>query len=214
MENELNTSPLNPPKKESGQALKGTSRTLKAPFRGLGATTTTINILNLLLIAGNGRNVGKTTLACKIIQHLSQKEKVLGLKISPHFHSFNEADVVIQSKHFIIINEKLINSKDSSLMLQSGAKLVYYVMVKPEYFKEAIEQLIRILPNDPIICESGGLHEQVSPGLFLMVKRKGEEIVKTHLLQYSPTIVNNDGKNFDFDIRKIEFKNNKFSLKN
>jgi len=208
MENQVYNSPL-APENISRYTPSGTATILKAPFGGLGAS-----LPNLLLIAGNGRNVGKTTLACKIIQHLSQKEKVLGLKISPHFHSFNEADVVIQSKHFIIINEKLINSKDSSLMLQSGAKLVYYVMVKPEYFKEAIEQLIRILPNDPIICESGGLHEQVSPGLFLMVKRKGEEIVKTHLLQYSPTIVNNDGKNFDFDIRKIEFKNNKFSLKN
>ena len=40
---------------------------------------------NFLLVAGNGRNVGKTFLACEIIKQLSQKNEVTGVKISPHF---------------------------------------------------------------------------------------------------------------------------------
>jgi len=174
----------------------------------------TIDIPNLLLIAGNGRNVGKTTLACKIISFFSGKSEVTGLKISPHQHAFSEAEVVFKNEQLVIIDEKQINSKDSSLMLQAGAKKVYFVMVKPEHLENAFEHLYQILPNHLIICESGGLHKLISPGLFFMVKRKGEEIVKTNLLQFSPIIINNDGINFDFDIQQLEFKNNQIKIKN
>jgi hypothetical protein len=181
----------------------------KARPVGLGA----FSLPHLLLIAGNGRNVGKTTLACKIIKRLSQTEDVVGLKISPHFHSFNETEIVFKNEYFIIFDEKQINTKDSSLMLQAGAKTVYFVTVEPENLDKAIEKLIQLLPNKPIVCESGGLHEFVSPGLFLMVKRAGEKTVKSHFLKYSPIMVNNNGENFDFNIQNIEFQNNKFNLK-
>jgi hypothetical protein len=49
--------------------------------------------------------------------------------------------------------------------------------------------------------------------MFLMVKRKEDKIVKNHLLQYSPIIVNNDGKNFDFDIQKLEFNDHQIKIK-
>jgi len=213
MENQINISPLNPPEKESGQALKGALRTNEAHFRELGVKKTTLKFPNLLLIAGNGRNVGKTTLACKIISWFSAEKEVVGLKISPHFYEFNEADVVFKNKQVAIVEEKKIDTKDSSLMLQAGAKKVYFVMVKPEHLHRAVEHMIKILPNKLIVCESGGLHEYVNPGLFLMVNRKGKEIVKTNLLQYDPIIVNNDGKNFDFDIHQVEFKNHQIKLK-
>jgi hypothetical protein len=174
----------------------------------------TIKIPNILLIAGNGRNVGKTTIACKIISFFATKTEVLGLKISPHFHSYNQNDVVFKNDKIVIIEEKQINSKDSSLMIQAGAKKVYFVMVKPEHFVEEIDKLIEVLPDNFIVCESGGLHEFVAPGLFLMVKRNGDEIVKKHLLQYSPIIVNNDENNFDFNIQKLEFVNHQIKIKN
>lgn len=171
-------------------------------------------IPNLLLIAGNGRNVGKTTLACSIISLFAANTEVTGLKISSHKHSFNEEEVLFKNEKIIILDEKQNSLKDSSLMLKSGAKRVYFVMVKPEHFNESIDKLIELLPDNLIVCESGGLHEFVSPGLFLMVKRKDDEIVKKHLLQFSPVIVNNDGKNFDFDIQKLEFKNHQITIKN
>lgn len=169
---------------------------------------------NLILIAGNGRNVGKTYLACKIIQHLSKKENIIGLKISPHFHSFNESDVIFKNKNFVIVDEKQINSKDSSLMLQAGAKKVFFVMAKQEHLHKAFKYLQKILSLNFIICESGGLQEFVTPGLHFFVKKVGEKIVKTNLLEYSPIIINNEGKSFDFDIQNIELQNNKFNLKN
>jgi hypothetical protein len=174
----------------------------------------TIQIPNLLLIAGNGRNVGKTTLACKIIARFAGEINVTGLKITPHFHPVNETDVVLKTDNFVIINETQINSKDSSLMLQAGAKQVFFVMANRGFYYETIEILTQILPENLIVCESGGLYEWVSPGVFFMVKHKNEEIVKTHLLAHSPIIVNNDGKNFDFDINRLKFCNRRIIIKN
>lgn len=171
-------------------------------------------IPNLMLIAGNGRNVGKTTLACKIISFFANSTDVIGLKISPHFHEQNNSEVVFSNEKIRILKETQINSKDSSLMLQAGAKLVYFVMVKPEHLNESINHLIEILPNNLIICESGGLIEYINPGLFLMVKRKEDKIIKTHFLRYSPVITNNNGEQFDFDIQQLEFKDHHIGIEN
>ena len=40
---------------------------------------------NILLIAGSGQNVGKTTFACQLIQNV-QNQKPIAVKITPHFH--------------------------------------------------------------------------------------------------------------------------------
>ncbi|MEZ5106317.1 MAG: hypothetical protein R2757_17580 [Draconibacterium sp.] len=165
---------------------------------------------NMLLIAGNGRNVGKTYLACKIIQHFSQSHNVTGIKISPHMHETDDENCLIRNNNFSITKEQKINSKDSSLMLQSGAAEVFFVTTKREYLKDAFYELQKILPEGMMICESGGLHEWVTPGLFFFVKKQGEEIVKRDLLSSCPIIVNNNGRDLDFSIEDIRFEQNQF----
>lgn len=172
-----------------------------------------INMPNLLLIAGNGRNVGKTTLACRIIEQLSRNTKVTAIKISPHFHNFKDSEVIFKTDQCVIIAEKQDSPKDSSLMLKAGAEKVYFVMSHRENPGDAIEKISGYHKNEILVCESGGLREFIEPGLFLFVKRTGDEIVKKHLSGYSPIIVNNDGIDFDFDIKRIEILNNHFVLK-
>ncbi|MCE4564311.1 hypothetical protein INQ51_08300 [Maribellus sp. CM-23] len=172
-----------------------------------------ISIPHLLLIAGNGRNVGKTFLACSIIKQLSQKTPVCGVKITPHFHAFEEKNVLFKNENLIILEEKQLTQKDSSLMLQAGADRVLFVMTKKASLGESMEQLLAFLPNSAIVCESGGLHEYVEPGLFLFVNLNDREIQKKHLLGYKPVYVHNSGKNFDLDIKTIEFSNHQFRLK-
>ena len=167
----------------------------------------------MLLIAGNGRNVGKTTLACKIISHLSKLSEVIGLKISPHFHSYSNEEVVLESNKFVILEDRKNTSKDSSLMLQAGARRVFYVMVKQEHLEEALVQLILLLPDTAIVCESGGLHEFVLPGLFLFVNFTDRDIIKKHLLAYQPKMVINNGKSFDLNIENITYTNKQITWK-
>ena len=167
---------------------------------------------NLLLISGNGRNVGKTFLACKIISHFSKDEEMIGLKISPHFHDPGESKIVMQSNYFTLVEEDRISEKDSSLMLQAGAAKVYFLMVKQENLKIAFNYLHKILPQKPIVCESGGLREIVNPGVFLFVKRGADKFVKKDLFKYAPRIIENDGVRFGYDIQQLTLKDGHFFL--
>ncbi|KJF41990.1 P-loop NTPase family protein [Draconibacterium sediminis] len=173
---------------------------------------TKIDYPNLLLIAGNGRNVGKTYFACRVIEALSEQAPITGLKITSHIHEHNGNDVLIKDKHYVILQEKQITGKDSSLMLQAGAKQVFFVMAKPEYLPEAFEKLSTFLPETPIVCESGGLHEIINPGLFFFIQSTGTVVRKPHHLIHNPIIVNNDGEKLKFDYTKIQLINNKFSF--
>jgi len=171
-----------------------------------------IEVPHLLLIAGNGRNVGKTTLACRIITHLSKTERVIGIKISPHFHSFSEDEVVKKNANYIILEEKKTTSKDSSRMLKSGANRVFYIMVKQEHLNEAFSYLIPNLHDRIIICESGGLHNFVKPGLFLFVNETGRPVTKTEHLKHHPRVVLNDGTDFNLSIESIRFNGHQISI--
>ena len=166
----------------------------------------------MLLIAGNGRNVGKTTLACKIIAQLSKSHPVTGIKISAHFHPYSDADLVVNNEHFVILKEQNITSKDSSLMLQAGAKDVYFVMARKEHFNKALNELLKLLPEQALVCESGGLHEWVDPGIFLFVNLKNKPVKKVHLLDYKPIIVENNSKDFNIDVEAFQFSNSRIQL--
>jgi len=156
--------------------------------------------------------VGKTTLACRIIRHLSQTERVIGIKVSAHFHPFNESDVLFRGHSFIILNERQISRKDSSRMLQAGAEKVYFVMAEKESLQQALEKLLKLLPDSLLVCESGGLDKIAQPGLFLFVNFKNKKIVKSYLLHNDPIIVMNDGTDFDLNIHQIGFENRQFKL--
>jgi hypothetical protein len=69
------------------------------------------------------------------------------------------------------------------------------------------------LENHPVVCESGGLHEIITPGLFLFVNHPKKEIIKKNHLSFSPVIIENNGKELNFNLSTIQFKNNTFSLK-
>ncbi len=171
-------------------------------------------IPNILLVAGNGRNVGKTYFVCKLIEHLVQTTPVTGVKVSSHFHPYNETDVLIKNKHFVILEEKQLTNKDSSLMLQAGAGKVYFVMAEQEHLEEAFGQLYPLLPQHPVVCESGGLHQIINPGLFFFVTPPLQKIIKPRHLDYKPIMVYNTGHSLNFKIEEISFVNNRFRISN
>jgi len=172
-----------------------------------------ISYQNILLVAGDGRNVGKTYWCRKCIEHLSKNTEVIGVKITPHFHDFLENDILIKTDDFVIIQEKEINQKDSSLMLQAGASTVYFVMCKKDKLAEAFQHLATYLSDNIVVVESGGLHEIIKPGLFFFMKNHDKEISKTDYLKFNPIIISNTGKEVDFDIQKIDCKHNKVFIK-
>lgn len=168
---------------------------------------------NILLVAGTGRNIGKTVLACRVLAQLAKNNKPLGVKISPHFHPMEEKQEYIhQSENVVIIEEKNITKKDSSRMLQAGANRVFYIQCKKENLKEALEQLAPLLnPQEPVVAESGGLYDLVEPGLLVYIT--GNEMKKK--IQIRPeskriTLHQNEVK--DFKEENIHFANGKFTV--
>ena len=127
---------------------------------------------NMTLIAGNGRNVGKTLLACRIIETLSTNSEVYAVKVSSHFHILDdEAAILYQSDDFCIVEENLLTGKDSSRMLQAGARKVFYVQCKNQNLPKMFEHLSTYLPDDkPVIIESGGLYNIIEPHIFYYIK--------------------------------------------
>lgn len=135
---------------------------------------------NVILISGSGRNCGKTTLACTIIQQLSVNNTVIGLKISPHVHiTGNDQEVVVACDDYIIYRETNASTgKDSSRMLNSGADEVYFVQITDEHLPEIESVLYKLLPAASIVvCESGSFAMKYTPGIHLLVE--GEIVDQT-----------------------------------
>ena len=177
-----------------------------------------IKMPELLLIAGTGRNSGKTTLACHIIKNFSSMFPIVAIKITPHFHQTNNSDMtIIERENLIIIDEANDETrKDSSLILKAGAIKSYFVMAKDDQLKEALLLIIKQIPDKiPIVCESGGLRHWVEPGIFLMMNRsdnntfkpgvKDLKIVANHWITF-------DGKEIDFDVNTINYSGDKWKI--
>jgi hypothetical protein len=162
----------------------------------------------MILLAGNGRNVGKTTFALLIIRHLSKYGDVIGLKTSPHMHDLNnDLEVLIRTSDYVVAEEKGQSKKDSSLMLQAGAKRVFFIMAKDENLEQAFSVIAEQLDAATVVAESGGLSTLIKPGFFFFVKHPKDQITKKHYLKYKPIMVNNGDPGFDFEVERLSLKN-------
>ncbi|RUT78931.1 hypothetical protein [Ancylomarina longa] len=171
---------------------------------------------NILLIAGTGRNVGKTLLACKIIAHLKQSYPIVSIKISPHFHELN-TEILKQNNNFQIAEEKELNgSKDSNRLLRAGSKRVFYVQTKDEFLGEVLHFFDSTIPKgSALIIESGGLGEIIQPGLFLVLNKKNNKNIKPRAIRYKQIAdkwIEFDGKEFNATYQNISFKNQEWVI--
>ena len=101
-------------------------------IKKLEPTEITIHTERIILLSGNGQNVGKTTFACQLIKHLKNlNQKVYALKITPHFHTETPSHCIFKDDRFILSLEKDINTgKDSSRFLEAGADESFVLQVK------------------------------------------------------------------------------------
>lgn len=177
-----------------------------------------IEISNLLLIAGTGRNTGKTLLATSIIEKFAADFKLIGLKISPHFHSGTESlEAIHKNKNFNIYQEtSLVSSKDSSRMLIAGADQVYYIECYDEYMEEAFKVFLQVTDSSgPIICESPALRKYVEPGIFIIVDSQSNQNKKQDVLnikQKADLFIETDTEGFEPLIKQIIYNQHCWTL--
>lgn len=128
-------------------------------------------IPNLLLIAGTGNKSGKTTMICKIIEQFSKLD-ITAVKITPHFHETTTGLISrMEDKGYAIYEETNMDTlKDTSRMLRSGARKVYFAKVWDDKLPEVFNKIMKYIPsNSPVICESPALRNFIEPGVFIIM---------------------------------------------
>jgi len=175
------------------------------------------NLPNLLIISGNGRDSGKTSLACEIIKKFSSRS-IIAIKICPHFYPEDGGlNVVFKDTNFTIAEEKNTTSgKDSSRMLEAGADKVYFIQVKDDQLENAFAKLMTLInPKSLLICESGWLRSMVKPGVFIMANHEGREDLKENfkkLMSKADLKVIYNGQSFHPGIEKIRLRNQMWGI--
>jgi hypothetical protein len=168
---------------------------------------------NFILIAGTGRNVGKTTLACRIIQQLSQQINIIALKITNHFHPVEDQVIISENDHFRIVEESLDSDKDSSRMKKAGAQHSYYIQCERGYLLDALDHLPFDLNLTAVVCESGGLHHVIKPGLFFLLEGNHIPENKNAAYRFDPICVQHNNGQFNFNLFDIDYSHQGFTYR-
>jgi len=139
------------------------------------------------MIGSTGRNSGKTTFASQAIKHFSKTRPVIGLKVT----TINEGHAcprgaggcgvcgAVKDAYELIEETNTNIEKDTSLLLRSGAKKVYWLKVKRPHLEKGIAEFVEKIDSESlIICESNALRNVVQPGMFLMIDNEEEGLAK------------------------------------
>ena len=182
-------------------------------------TKTEIHPERLVLLSGNGQNVGKTTYACQLINHLKNlDQKVYALKITPHFHTETPPHCIFKDDRFILSLEKNTETgKDSSRYLKTGVDESFILQVKDEYLAEAINYTFSMIPEEiKVVIESGAFRRLYQPALFFFLMKDRKDKIKESAIglpELANKIILFDGKGFSENVEKIQIKNHQLYWK-
>jgi hypothetical protein len=136
-----------------------------------------ISVPEMVMIGGNSRNSGKTSMACDIISRISATHEVIGLKVTSirqgeeDMHGNHDEDLNTDYTIFEELDHE--SHKDTSKMLRAGASHVYYIRVSDVFIEQALLHFLsRYINKQVIVCESRSLRNIVVPGIFLMMIRQ------------------------------------------
>lgn len=181
-----------------------------------------LNIAQMILIGSTGRNSGKTTLAAELIKKWKDKFPIIALKVTTveykngkYITDGHGCSVCTSIKGNFELIEELdkTNTKDTSLLLTSGATKVYWLKCLDTHILDGIKFFIDQVPKDAlIICESNTLRNVVIPGSFIMLKNINNNTIKpsaNRVIDNADIIVENDFQNsIKTLIEKIKIEKN------
>lgn len=171
-----------------------------------------MELKNVVLVGGSGRNVGKTTFCENLISQLSTKVKVHAIKMSSHNHDLPDDSIIVsKSDGYVIVEEDKLNSgKDSSRYLASGATSSYFVIFKENYDLVSLHEILNDIPKDEaVVVEARGLVEKMKFGFSIAIEgeeKKDSFMATSHLFDTRVDYFKNG-----FDLKRIKFENGAFS---
>ncbi len=171
---------------------------------------------NLLMVAGTGRNSGKTSFICKICEEWNLSSPLVCIKISNHIHIGDGVVPVYACSRFSIYEEaNAASEKDTSRMLRAGADKVLFIEADREFVYKAFIKALNLIPdNAAVICESGTLRRFAQPSLFIMLYTRQLEPKESSkdLLEIADFIFYSDNGNLQIPQNPVIFKNNQWKL--
>jgi hypothetical protein len=168
--------------------------------------------MNILLVSGSGRNVGKTSFIRRVIAH-NAMHNLVAIKITPHFHEPTDGLIpIIDTENYRIFQETdYFSGKDSSLFLQAGAEKVFYIQTSDHYLDEAFSlAMAQVSPGQPVVVESAALRTVISPELYVFIQNQFEEVKPSaiEMQKKADLIVYSDSGQFSMNPTTITFDQN------
>ncbi|MGD2294366.1 MAG: hypothetical protein PVF22_00845 [Candidatus Aminicenantes bacterium] len=172
---------------------------------------------NMLLIGSSGRNAGKTHLATSIIRNNLHRTDIIGLKVTtieskdgtcPHGKKGCGICSSMEGNHLLLEEDDTAQEKDTSLLLQAGAKRVFWLIVLEDKLDEGAKKLQDTIPdNSVIVAESNRLRLAVRPGLFIMLINPKSRIKQSaaRVRSLADLIIETDGQSFALPIESIRY---------
>lgn len=124
----------------------------------------------IIMVAGAGQNVGKTTLCCELIKVLTPLHHLTAIKLASHRHELSPRQkILFQEDSLIIADETDTRSgKDSARFLNAGAKQALFVQSTDEQLPVLVSW-ININIDGWLVIESGILGDYLHPHLAIFV---------------------------------------------
>ncbi len=171
-------------------------------------------IKNLILVGGGSRNLGKTEFITQLISHLKAHFEIYALKIKTlyagddFFHGKERNPLI--SDYEITEYQYVTDLEDTSRMLKAGAKKAFKIKTKSENLATAFEAFLEKYNDNEklIICESNSLRNFYVPAYFFFILGTQNQEIKPSakkILSFADKIIISNGKNFDINIKDINF---------
>jgi hypothetical protein len=166
---------------------------------------------NLIIVAGAGRNVGKTELACRLIRKFSTRTDIYALKVSaihPDEGIFHGDHTNLESGIDLVEETRIGLEKDTSRMLQAGATRVFYLQGDDRRIRAGYLRFQSLVPADAaIVCESSSLWKYVQPGLLLLLRSAHAEVKPRaeELMNNASLVIESDGVSGFPELDRISF---------
>jgi molybdopterin-guanine dinucleotide biosynthesis protein A len=185
-----------------------------------------IKLRNMLMIGAARSNLGKTDLACELIDRFGRLHEVIAVKVTtiretegscPRGGEGCGVCSEFNGRYCITEEGQEPPGKDTARMHAAGAGKVLWLRVMDDHIEEGVTALLESIDRGAaIVCESNSLRRIVEPGLFLMVKDRSSSTYKPSAefaKRYADRIVGYDGETFDFDIGDITFTGGAWAIK-
>lgn len=121
--------------------------------------TNSITQSRILIVSGIGRNSGKTTSICRLIEAYSALAPIIAVKISGHRHQVGpQSKLCYRGTTLEVYEETAGGNKDSQRFLHAGATRSFYIQGTGNELLPAWNYIWSQIPEDGVVvCETGSL---------------------------------------------------------